>query len=158
MTTKTIEDLVREQPFLQGLDDEAMKLICGCGKNVRFKQGDYVFRQGESATYFYILREGTVALEIFVPGQGPVPLQTLAEGDILGVSWLVPPYRWGFDARVIAPVRAIAFDAGCLRGKCDENCQMGYDLMRKFVPILVERLQASRLQAIDLYRPPGEGE
>jgi hypothetical protein len=75
----------------------------------------------------------------------------LGEGEILGVSWLVPPYRWDFDARAVGLVRAVAFDAACLRGKCEADHDLGYELMKRFVPELVRRMQAARLQSLNLY-------
>jgi len=92
-----------------------------------------------------------VALEIHVPGRDPVTFQTVGEGEIVGVSWLVPPYRWSYDARAIAPVRAIRLDANCLRAKCEADHDLGYEMMKRFAPVLIERLHATRLQLLDVY-------
>jgi hypothetical protein len=81
-------------------------------------------------------------------------LQTLSAHDIVGVSWLIPPYRWAYDARAIELTRAIALDGACLRQKCEADHDLGYELMKRFVPILVQRLQASRLQMLDVYGTP----
>ena len=70
---------------------------------------------------------------------------------VVGVSWLVPPYRWTYDAKALELTRAIAMDAGCLRAKCEQDHDLGYEVMKRFVPILVERLQATRLQILDVY-------
>ena len=153
---KTVADLIRAHPFLHDLDDAAVALIAGCGSNTVFTAGDYVFREGNQADYFYLLRSGRVCLETFVPGKGPVGFCTLREGNILGVSWLIPPYRSRFDARVMETARAIAFDAECLRGKCEADHHLGYALMKRFIPIVVDRLQTARLQALDVYAAPGE--
>ena len=71
------------------------------------------------------------------------------------MSWLIPPYRWTYDAQALELMRAIAMDADCLRGKCEADHDLGYDLMKRFVPVLVERLQATRLQMLDVYGTPG---
>ena len=84
---------------------------------MRFEAGQYLFHEGESADQFYLLRHGRVALELRDPARGAVTLQTLREGEVFGLSWLVPPYRWTYDARAIDLVRAIAIDAACLRRK-----------------------------------------
>ncbi len=117
----TIEDLLRSHPFTQGLDDAILALIAGCATNVVFQAGSYVFRQGGDADRFYLLRHGTVALEDYVPGKGPQTFLTVKSGEMLGVTWLVPPYRWAFDARAVELSRAIAFDAVCLRGNTDRG-------------------------------------
>jgi CRP-like cAMP-binding protein len=149
---QTIEDILVEHPFFKSLEPAYLQLIAGCGSNVRFNAGDYIFREGEDANHFYIIRYGKVALEVFVPKRGFVTIQTISEGDVVGWSWLFPPYRWFLNARAIEPVRAIALDGKCLRTKCEEDPKLGFELMKRFARIITERLQATRLQVLDVYR------
>lgn len=151
---KEIEDLIRDHPVFHGLDADYIKLIAGCGKNVRFDEGASIFREGEAADLFYMLRHGRVALQSNIPGQEPRTLQTLSGGDVLGWSWLFPPYRWHYNAKALEVVRAVALDGVCLRGKCDEDHQLGYEMMKRFSRIMLERLQATRLQLLDIYGQP----
>jgi CRP/FNR family transcriptional regulator, cyclic AMP receptor protein len=151
----TLEPLLAEHPFLKGLDPRFIELLVGCASNVRFEAGEYIFREGEEANKFYIVRRGHVALEIFAPGRGPLAVQTLGEGDVLGWSWLIPPYRWHSSARAVELTRAFALDAECLRRKCEEDHDLGYELMKRFAPVIVDRLQTTRLQLLDLYGVPG---
>ncbi|MFN3231345.1 MAG: Crp/Fnr family transcriptional regulator [Alphaproteobacteria bacterium] len=146
-----LKRIVREHPFFADLDKGFCDLVCGCAKNVRFDAGQFLLREGETAEDIYMLRAGKVALEIHAPGGPEITFLTLGPGEIVGVSWLVPPYRWTHDARAIEPVRAIALDAACLRGKCDEDHDLGYEMMMRFMPVVVERLQATRLQLLDVY-------
>lgn len=155
MSIKGLDSILREHPFVAGLDDDSLAFIAGCARNVVFDAGARIFSEGGDADHFYLLREGSVALEMFVPGRGEITFLTLGAGDILGSSWLVPPYRWTFDARAVVRTRALAFDAACLRGKCEEDARLGYDMMKRFVPVLAQRLQAARLQLADLYGAPG---
>lgn len=143
--------IVREHPFFAGLDEECADLVCGCAKNARFDAGQYLFHEGQSADWFYLLRHGRVALELASPGRGAVTFQTLGEGEVVGLSWLIPPYRWTYDARALELIRAIAIDAACLRRKCEADPRLGYDMMKRFMPPLLHRLQAARLQMLDLY-------
>jgi CRP/FNR family transcriptional regulator, cyclic AMP receptor protein len=92
-----------------------------------------------------------VMLETFVPGRGAVTIQTVDEGEIVGWSWVFEPYRWHFDARALDLVRAVQFDAACLRGKCNQDHSFGFDLLCRFAPVMVERLEATRLQLLDVY-------
>lgn len=154
MAVRGLERIVSEHPFFAGLDESFLDLVRGCAKNVRFKRGQMLFREGGAADQFYLIREGRVALEIAAPTQGAVTFQTVAEGEIVGISWLFPPYRWSYDARAIDPVRAIALDGTCLRDKCEADHSLGYDVMKRLVPILMQRLQATRLQALDVYGRP----
>lgn len=151
MVMRALETIIKEHPFFQGLAPEYLDLIAACGTNVRFNAGEFIFREGESADYFYLIRHGKVGLEIPAQQRGAITVETLGDGDVLGLSWLFPPYRWVFDARALDLTRAIALDGRCLRDKCDEDPALGYELIKRFSQIMVERLQATRLQIIDLY-------
>ena len=153
MQMSTLETVLADHPFFQGLDPSYTQFIAGCGANVRFNAGEVIFRQGEPADHFYVLRHGRVSLEVFAPDVGSITVETLGEGDVLGWSWLFPPNKWVFDARALELTRAIALDGRCLREKCDQDPGLGYDLMKRFSRIMVHRLQATRLQLIDLYSP-----
>jgi CRP/FNR family transcriptional regulator, cyclic AMP receptor protein len=148
---KTLDAEVGESPVFRGLPAAHLELIAGCGRNTGFEAGEYLFREGEQADTFYLLRHGRVTLETFVPGRGGLTVQTVDEGDVVGWSWLFPPYRWHFDARALDSVRAVAFDGACLRRKCDEDNSLGYELLGRFSPVMLERLQATRMQLLDVY-------
>ena len=148
---ETIETLLRDVPLFQGLSPDELELIAGCGSNVRFNEGELLFRDGDPASSFLVLRHGSVALETFVPARGPVTIETLEAGEVVGWSWLFPPYRWHFDARALSLVRATSFDGVCLRGKIESDPKLGYDLMSRFAQVLIERLQWTRLRLLDVY-------
>jgi CRP/FNR family cyclic AMP-dependent transcriptional regulator len=148
---ETLEPILAEHPFLQGLDKHHLELLVGCARNVRFEAGKFLFREGEQANSFYIIRHGRVAVEIFAPQKGPITIETVVEGDVLGWSWLVPPYNWRFDARAMEMTRAVALDGVCLRNKCETDHDLGYELMKRFANIIDRRLQATRLQLLDIY-------
>jgi CRP/FNR family cyclic AMP-dependent transcriptional regulator len=150
-----LERIVREHRFFADIDREFSSLVTGCAKNVRFEAGQYLFHEGEPADQFYLLREGRVALEVTAPGRGAVTILTLGENEIVGVSWLIPPYRWTFNAKALGRIRAIAMDAKCLRQKCEDDHDLGYELMKRFMPILLERLHATRIQMLDVYGATG---
>ena len=147
----TIDDLLARHPFFEGLKPEYLALIAGCGQNVHFAAGAYLLREGEAADTFYAIRGGRVAVETYVPTRGAVTLETLGEGEILGWSWLFPPYKWQFDARALGDVRATAFDAVCLRTKCDADPTLGYELMKRLARPISSRLASARRQLLDVY-------
>jgi CRP/FNR family transcriptional regulator, cyclic AMP receptor protein len=151
VAVESLERIVGELRFFAGLRPDFLKLIVGCARNVRFDANQYLFHEGEPANEFYLLRQGRVGLQLMAPGSGAVTFQTLGVGDVVGVSWLIPPYRWSYDARALELVRAIAMDAACLRQKCDADHDLGYELMQRFMPILIQRLQTTRLQVLDVY-------
>ncbi|MBI5021393.1 MAG: cyclic nucleotide-binding domain-containing protein [Ignavibacteriales bacterium] len=148
---ETLEPLLSEHPFLKGLDPKHLQLITGCASNVRFDAGQIIFREGEEADQFYIIRNGKVALQIYTPGRGSIIIDTLTEGDILGWSWLIPPYQWRFDAVAGELTRAIALDGKCLRNKCESDHDLGYELLKRFASIVDSRLESTRLRLLDMY-------
>jgi CRP/FNR family transcriptional regulator, cyclic AMP receptor protein len=152
---RTLDDLVLEAPVFAGLEPRYAGLLAGCARTAGWEAGDMLFREGEPADLFYVIRRGRVALELFLPNRGPLTIETLEPGEVIGWSWLVPPYRWHFDGRAVEPVRAVAVDGACLRGKCAEDPAFGYELMSRFSQVMLERLQATRLRLADLYGPPG---
>ena len=155
MNVREIRDLLASEPFFHGLDGAYLDLIAGCGTNIHFDAGVMIFREGEPANTFYVVRKGKVALEIHVPERGALVIETLGSGDVLGWSWLFPPYRWQFDARAMESTSAVALDGACLRDKCDDDTRLGYGLMQRFARVSQERLQATRLQLLDVYGNAG---
>lgn len=152
---KGLDTELREHPFFAGLDEGYRTLVAGCAANLVVPAGAYVYREGEPADKFYLIRTGKVAIEVFVPGKAPIIVETLGMGDLMGWSWLLPPFRCGFDARAVELTRLISLDAACLRGKMDADPVLGYALYKRFSPVIAERVAAARRQMIDMYGHPG---
>jgi len=148
---QTLEPLLRGHKFFAGLDSEYLTLLSGCASNVVFAADSFLFREGEPAETFYLIRDGKVALEIAAPGRGALVVQTLGPGDVAGFSWLFDPHRWEFDGRAVERVLAVQMDGACLRGKCDADPRLGYELMQRFAGLMTSRLQATGLQLLDVY-------
>ncbi|CAA7613553.1 cyclic nucleotide-binding domain-containing protein [Magnetospirillum sp. UT-4] len=145
--------IIDEHPFFQGIDAKLRALLVGCAANERFEAGQFLFREGQDSNKFFLIRAGTVAVEIDVPGKAPIIIETIGEGEVAGWAWVVPPHRATFDARAMTLVRAVSFDAKCLRGKMDADPALGYEVLRRFVPMMAHRLSAARMQMLDLYGP-----
>lgn len=148
---KTIEQYLTEHPFFKGIETRHLNTILDCATDIRFDVGQFILREGEDANNFYIIHFGKVALEIFTPDRGTITIQTIGDGDVLGWSWLVPPFRWHYDAHVLESTCAITLDGKCLRTKCEQNHDMGYELLKRFTHIITQRLEATRLQLLDVY-------
>jgi CRP/FNR family transcriptional regulator, cyclic AMP receptor protein len=150
---ETMEELLSGHPFFAGLDADALRLMAGCASNAHFAAGEFIFCEGEAAHRFYLIRAGRVSLEIHSPTRGPVIIDTMDEGEVLGWSWLIPPYRFFGDARAVTPVSAIALDGACLRGKCEADAQLGYQLLKRVTAVMYQRLESARVRLLDLYGP-----
>lgn len=148
---QTIAEIAAASPAFAGLDARHVELIGGCGSTAHFAPGEYLFRSGEPAERFHLVRHGTVALELVAAEHQPLTIETLHDGEIAGFSWLFEPYQWLFDARAVQDTSTLAFDAACLRGKCEGDHELGYQLMRRMAALAVSRLQATRLQLLDVY-------
>src|SRR5215510_15489002 len=150
---ESLEAIIADHSFFSDLEQRYVQSLTGCATNVRFDARTYLFREGEPADHFYLIRQGKVAIEISAPPRKPIIVQTLGSGEVLGWSWLVPPYRWRFHARAVERVRALALDGKCLRRCCEENHSLGYELLKRFTPVIAQRLEATRYQLLDVYAP-----
>ncbi|MDJ0718670.1 MAG: cyclic nucleotide-binding domain-containing protein [Prochloraceae cyanobacterium] len=149
-----ITPILKEHTFLEGLKPNYIELLSECASNARFEAGELIFRQGEAANRFYLITYGKVAIEITPPTGQSIVIKTLTDNDVLGWSWLLPSYQWHFDARALQLTRTIVLDARCLRGKCDRDPELGYRLMERFSFMILETLQSTQLQLLDLYGRP----
>ena len=148
---RTLDEIVLDSPLFAELCEGCPEQLAGCSKLVGFEAGATLFREGDPADVFYVLRRGRVAVELYAPGRGTMTIETIEPGEVVGWSWLFPPHTWHFDARAVTPVRAIEVDGACLRTKCENDSVLGYELMKRFSGVLVERLNATRLRLADLY-------
>jgi signal-transduction protein with cAMP-binding, CBS, and nucleotidyltransferase domain len=149
---ETLEWVLETHPFFSGLPETHRKLLVGCASQARFAPGEFILRMDNPADHFYLIRHGRVSLELNTTERGPIVLQTVSDGEALGWSWLVPPFHWNLDGRAIESTLLLAFDAACLRDKIKSDHNLGYELFRRFTPIIAERLQAARLQILDVHR------
>lgn len=148
---RTIEQYLPEHPFFSGLDPKSFAVVAGCARNVSFAAGEFLFRTGQPADQFFVVRRGRVALQVHSPNDGTMVVDTADSGDVVGWSWLVPPYHWLFDARAVEPTGAVAFDGRCLREKCENDPKLGYELMQMVNQVMLARLTAARVRLLDLY-------
>jgi len=148
---KKVEQFVREHSLFEGMDPSQVTFIAGCGRLRRFAKGDYLTRENDPADAFYLLLEGRAVIETHRHNEPPTPLLTLGENDVVGWSWLIPPYRSQFDARALSDLRTVELDGRCIRNKCETDQQMGYQLLKRLSSVLVSRIHGARLQLLDIY-------
>jgi CRP/FNR family cyclic AMP-dependent transcriptional regulator len=138
-------------PFLAGMNPKQLALLTDCAISVQFKKGQTILREGDLANRFYLMESGKVVLE---SGEGfgePVIIETIGAGDLLGWSWMFPPYTWHFTARAAEPTRAIFFYGTILREYCERDHSLGYELFKRITPIVMKRLQAARRKMLSLH-------
>jgi len=141
-----LEERVAAHPFLIGMSRHQIRLLIDCALPTRFSAGQQIFRTGETANRFYLIEQGSVALETVSIADSPVLIDTVGAGDLLGWSWLFPPYLWHFDARALEPTTAIFFYGTVLREYCERDPALGYELFKRMSEVMIRRLQAARVK------------
>ncbi|GAA3277100.1 cyclic nucleotide-binding domain-containing protein [Dactylosporangium vinaceum] len=147
-------DLMVAHPFLTGLPPAYVERLSHWARRVPLPAGTRVFEEHGRADRWWLIRDGYVNLDTRLPGRGDVIVETLGPGSVQGWSWLFPPYRWHFGAVTLGPVLAIALAGPGVRGLCDADPAFGYELTRRFTAVVVDRMQATRMRLLDLYREP----
>ena len=150
-TTEDFREAVRRHPFLEGLDPAFLDEMVRLGVERRFRVDEHLAREGAPANVLYILLEGKVALEVGAADHPALTVQTVGAGEVLGWSWLVAPHRWRFDARAVKPVHAVEIAGGALRRLLSEHPDWGYQFLLRFLPVLAERLENTRIQLLDIH-------
>lgn len=141
MSTSKIEEVISRHPFLIGMRPADVSVIAAGAEALEFKPGEVIFREGEPASRLYLIQSGRVLLEAR-KGSKSEALQQLQAGDVLGWSWLFPPFAWHFSATAQAPTRVIACNGGHLLVVCEENPSFGYELMKRVAQVMIERVEA----------------
>ena len=148
MSTKTSNESLAEtiagHRLFKDLAPQYLTLLAEVAMFKEFPAGELIFREGDPANRFYLILDGEVALESAAPERPPIVLQTIGRDDVLGWSWLFPPYYWHFDARATVPTRAIFFYGTWLRENCERDHDFGYEMMKRMSAVMIERLQATR--------------
>ncbi len=145
-----LKSIINEHPFLKTMIPQFRGLLADGAVETKFKPDEVIFRQGEYADKFYLIQKGKVALESHEPGHDDVSVQMVGAGEVLGWSWLFPPFVWHFQARALEPTQAIAFNGAHLLVACEADHDLGYDVMKRVSQILIQRLQATRQHPIIL--------
>jgi len=148
-----LEKQIAAHPLLRGIKPEHLNVLAACAMPAQFKAGELIFREGDPANRFYLLEDGKVSLESHGKDEASVSIQMIGAGDVLGWSWLFPPYYWNFDARTLEPVKAIFFYGTWLREYCEQDHDLGYELMKRMSEVVIRRLQATRQRLLDARRP-----
>ena len=140
-----LETQVAAHPFLVGISAAHIRLLADCAMRAQFTTDQVIFRKGETANRFYLIERGKVALESSV-GDKVVKIDEVGAGDLLGWSWIFPPYVWHFDARAMEPTTAIFLYGTILREYCEADPALGYDLFKRMSEVMMRRLQAARVK------------
>ena len=148
---ETMAPILAAHPFFQGLDSRYLKFVLECASRETFKPGEFLCRDEEEATKFYVIHHGRVSVEIYRARRGPITVQSLGDTDVLGWLWFDTKYHWHLDAKAMDLTRVISLDVKCLHHKCDQDHDFGYELMRRYAHHLAVQFRVTKLQLADMY-------
>lgn len=146
-----LKEILYNHPAFKILGPEYINYLCECARKETFKPDTFIFKTGEPADEFYLIDSGKITLQVYSPPKGPLNILTLTSHDLLGWSWLYPPYTWHFEARAVTETATYTFDAVRVREKCQEDFEFGYLFSSCFGKVMMQRLAATRLQLLDIY-------
>jgi CRP/FNR family transcriptional regulator, cyclic AMP receptor protein len=144
-----LEKIIAEHPFLKGLSPHQCRILTDCAMFTKFEPGELLLREGDPANRFYLILRGKVSVESYAPDSGATPIQTVGGGEVLGWSWLFPPYYWHFSARAVELTEAVFFYGTPLRDECEADHDLGYELLKRMAEVMMKRLQATRRQLLN---------
>ena len=148
-TRENLDADIAAHPFLLGLTEHHLRLLADCAIRVAFEADHVLFREGETANRFYLIERGEVLLETDAVDGHTVVIDTIGNGDLLGWSWLFPPYAWRFTARASEATTAIFFYGTILREYCEKDHTLGYELLKRMSEVMTRRLQQARAKLVD---------
>lgn len=155
MSKQEIEKYLSTHAFFSGMDNSYVKFLSDSVTELQITKGSVLFQYGKPADKFYLVREGQVSIQVPALMGPTLNIQTLGEGQILGWSWLIPPYRWNFQARAMEDSDLLEFDGSAILARCEADPQFGYDVFKRFATLMSERLDAARQKMMDEWNPPG---
>ena len=155
MNNQSTENYLSAHDFFKGLDSNFIKFLANHTVVRQIKKGDVLFHQGKHADKFYLLRSGQVSLQVPALMGPALEIQVVGEDQLVGWSWLIPPYQWNFLARAIEDSNLLEFDGATILSHCEEDPKFGYELYKRFATMMSERLNAARQKMMDQWDPPG---
>jgi CRP/FNR family cyclic AMP-dependent transcriptional regulator len=143
---------IAKHPFFAGLKPDHLQALTDSAMRMSYQEGECIFAESDPANRFYLIESGAVSLESHRRDESTVCIETIGPGEVLGWSWLFPPYYWHFDAYALKPTTAIFFYGTRLREQCEEDHDLGYELLKRISAVVIKRLQATRTRLLEAQR------
>jgi hypothetical protein len=146
------DNSIAHHAFIRAMNKDHQMLLTAAAQPFEAKPGELLAKEGGRANKFFLIQSGQAKLGVETPEAGFVPLQAIGLGDVVGWSWLIPPHRWQFECRAVDCVRGLWLDARWLRGKCQQDHELGFCLLKELLAVLSGRLAATRRQLLRIYK------
>jgi len=155
MSEKKIATILSKQSFFHGLSSEFIDFLSGHAVERKLRKGEILFEHGQPADRFYLLRDGRITIEVPAISGPSLVVQSLGPDKLLGWSWLIPPYKWSFQARAEEDCEVLEFDGKAILDRCESEPRFGYEILKRFSSLMSERLEAARTKMMEEWNPPG---
>lgn len=155
MAEASNRDLLSRNGFFSALAPEHLDLLAQHARRRTLANDEVLFRNGGAARHFYLLLRGKLSIEVAAIEGPPLELQALEPGAVVGWSWMIPPYRWHFQARAEQAAEALEFDGAEILARCEQDPRLGYELLKRFSALMSERLEFARRRIMDEWKPAG---
>ena len=149
------EEVLTQHPFFKGISDEHLEFLVSVARPLHIESNRFLFRQGSPADCFLVFHSGDMAMELHVGAKGARIIQTVSPGEVVGWSWLYPPHRWMYDGRALNAVDCLCLDGESVRTRMEQDHEFGYEILNRFGEVIVEALNLTRLQLLDVYGADG---
>jgi len=150
---ESLQQILDRHPFLSGLDRRFLPQLARLASHKKFEAQQMIFHESRPAKELYLICQGKIGIETALLGIGDLVVQTLGAGEVVGWSWLLPPYEYHYSARALEPTEVIVLNGEALRGQCESDHDLGYEMMKRFALVIVQRLAATRAQFLHFAEP-----
>jgi CRP-like cAMP-binding protein len=144
--------LLQQQGFVKDFRPQQIEKLASIATAIRLPRDHILFREGDDCMQFYVIVSGLVALEMMATNRA-FRIDTLGAGDEFGWSSVLMDRGKLFQARTLEDVELLMFEGPDLRAMCEDDTDFGYRLMLRLLGTVSERLQATRVQVLDMYWP-----
>ena len=155
MSNQSITEYLSAHEFFSQFRDDDLKFLCECSSMREIKKGQILFRQGEHADKFYVVRSGRISIQMPAIMGPTLEIQAVDEGQVLGWSWLISPYKWNFQTKAEEDSELLQFDGAAILARCEQEPKFGYELLKKFAALMSDGLNAARQKMMEEWNPAG---
>ena len=155
MSNQSIAEYLSAHDFFSEFSADLLEFLCECSCSYEIKKGQLLFLQGENADRFYVVRNGRISLQMPAIMGPTLEIQAVDEGQVLGWSWLISPYKWNFQTKAEEDTELLQFDGVAILARCEQEPKFGYELLKKFAVLMSVGLNAARQKMMDEWNPVG---
>jgi CRP/FNR family transcriptional regulator, cyclic AMP receptor protein len=154
--TPTPRALLSQTWFAADMPADVCERMAAIGEVKDYPAGTTVVQEGEPCRSLGVILGGRIALRLALPGIGEQTILTIDEGDLFGWSALLPEAIATSTGVTLVPTNALVFERDELMATMARDCDMAAAVYARVLVAVTRRLQATRLQLLDVYKAGNE--